>query len=273
MGVVYRARREDAVEQQVAVKLVRQELRTAASLARFHVERQALARLEHPGIARLIDAGVSQDGRPWYVMEFVDGVPIDAYSRDRHLDLRQRVKLVVELCRIVESAHQALVVHRDIKPGNVLVTSAGQLKLIDFGIAKFVAADASDDGLTLAAGAGYTAHFAAPEQVAGRAVTTVTDVYGIGALAFYLLTDNKLFAAHSTSGADYIRAVTTEEPEWPSRVAKRPQLRGDLDNILRKALAREPGCALYVRRGAGQGSAEFPRPPARRGSRTESALP
>ena len=241
MGVVYRARREDAVEQQVAVKLVRQELRTAASLARFHVERQALARLEHPGIARLIDAGVNQDGRPWYVMEFVDGVPIDGYCRDQHLDLRQRVKLLVELCRIVESAHQALVVHRDIKPGNVLVTNAGQLKLIDFGIAKFVAADASDDGLMLAAGAGYTVHFASPEQVAGRAVTTVTDVYGIGALAFYLLTDNKLFAARATSGADYIRAVTTEEPEWPSRVAKLPQLRGDLDNILRKALAREPG--------------------------------
>lgn len=240
MGVVYRARREDDVDQQVAVKLVRQELRSASSLARFHVERQALARLEHPGIARLIDAGVSADGRPWYVMEYVDGVPIDDYCRDRQLGVRARVQLLLELCRIVDAAHRLLIVHRDLKPGNVLVTCDGRLKLIDFGVAKFIDAGRSEQDLTLAAGAGYTAHFAAPEQVEQQPATTATDVYGIGALAFLLLTDTRLFATRATTPAEYVRVVTSEEPDWPSRISGNAQLRGDLDNIVRKALARDP---------------------------------
>ncbi len=248
MGVVYRAQRVDAVDQQVAVKLVRQELRGEPSLARFRLERQTLARLEHPGIARLIDAGVSADGRPWYVMEFVDGEPIDDYCNARDLDIRQRVALLVELCRIVEAAHRMLIVHRDLKPGNVLVTRDGHLKLIDFGIAKFIAEESGAEGLTVAMGAGFTPHFAAPEQVEGQAITTATDVFGIGALAFFLLTGRKLFAGQSRSDADYIRLVTTGEFEWPSRVAASAQLRGDLDNILRKALSHDPG-ARYASAG------------------------
>ncbi len=240
MGLVFRGERTDDISQRVAVKLVRQELRSANSRARFNQERTTLARLEHPSIARLIDAGVAEDGRPWYVMEFVPGLPIDEYCERNQLDLTARVRLLIKLCKAVDAAHRLLVVHRDIKPSNVLVTADGTPKLIDFGIAKFLDSEADTVGLTRDAGALFTPHYAAPEQVKGDAVSTATDVYGLGALAFKILTGKKIFEALTKSDLDYLMIVTQREPELASRVAGNKELRGDLDNILRKALAREP---------------------------------
>ena len=240
MGLVFRGERTDGIAQRVAIKIVRQELRSAASRTRFDLERSALARLEHPSIARLIDAGVTEDRRPWYVMEFVDGVPIDEYCRTRNLTLEQRLELLIEVCNAVDAAHRSLVVHRDIKPGNVLVTAQGRPKLIDFGIAKYLTSEADAANLTRDTGVLFTAHFAAPEQIAGKDISTATDVFGLGALAFLLLTGKKIFESAGKTDVDYLFVVTREEPQWPSAVSNNKALRGDLDNILRKAMAREP---------------------------------
>jgi eukaryotic-like serine/threonine-protein kinase len=240
MGIVFRGERTDDVTQRAAVKIVRQELRSATSRARFNLERAALARLEHASIARLIDAGVTEQGRPWYAMEFVAGIPIDKYCDARGLDVPARIRLLIELCKAVESAHRQLVVHRDIKPSNVLVTADGVPKLIDFGIAKFLDTDAEVAGLTRDAGTLFTRHYAAPEQIKGEEVSTSTDVYGIGALAFHILSGKKIFEASTRTDHDYMMLVTQNDPELASRVSGQAQLRGDLDNILRKALARNP---------------------------------
>ena len=239
MGLVFRGERTDDLSQRVAVKLVRQELRSATSRARFQQESSMLARLEHPSIARLIDAGVADDGRPWYVMEYVGGTAIDIYCERQQLGTRERVELLIAVCRAVDAAHRLLVVHRDIKPSNVLVTADGTPKLIDFGIAKFLD-ETAGAGLTRESGAAFTPHFAAPEQVAGETISTATDVYGLGALAFLLLTGKKIFESGTRTDLDYMLAVTQREPELPSRIGSNALLRGDLDNILRKALARLP---------------------------------
>lgn len=240
MGIVFRGERTDDVTQRAAVKIVRQELRSATSRARFNLERAALARLEHASIARLIDAGVTDQGRPWYAMEFVAGTPIDKYCDAQGLDVPARIRLLIELCKAVESAHRQLVVHRDIKPSNVLVTADGVPKLIDFGIAKFLDAEPDAAGLTRDAGTLFSRHYAAPEQIKGEEVSTSTDVYGIGALAFHILSGKKIFEASTRTDHDYMMLVTQNDPELASRVSGQMHLRGDLDNILRKALARSP---------------------------------
>ena len=240
MGLVFRGERTDNISQRVAIKIVRQELRNAAGRARFDLERTTLARLDHPAIARLIDAGVIEDGRPWYVMEFVDGQPIDEYCNANNLPVDARIRLLIEVCEAVDAAHRSLVVHRDIKPGNVLVTAEGRPKLIDFGIAKYLSAAGADPGLTRETGTLFTPHFAAPEQITGKEASTATDVFGLGALAFFLLTGRRIFDAAGRKDFDYMLAVTQRDPERPSIVANNPELRGDLDNILLKALARDP---------------------------------
>ena len=244
MGVVYRAVRTDGVPQAVAVKLLRGGI-SAQSSARFVSEARLLARLEHPAIARLIDVGV-KDGEGWLALELVRGHPIDEYCDAHGLNLRQRVKLLALLAGAVAAAHQSFVVHRDIKPANVLVDEEGRPKLLDFGIASAPSGEGHTRDPTLDVRNLFTPHYAAPEQVKGEPVTVATDVFGLGALGYRLLSGQAPFAGAS-SPVSYLHAVTREELEPPSRAAGKSgmepsqahKLRGDLDAILMKALARE----------------------------------
>lgn len=234
MGAVYLAERADGqFEKQVAVKLIKRGMDTDEILRRFRAERRILARLEHPHIARLLDAGMTADARPFFVLEYVGGLPINRYARERALPLRERLALFRQVCAAVQFAHQNLVIHRDLKPANILVTASGEVKLLDFGIAKLIAPedDLTPDALTVT-GAGarpYTPAYAAPEQLRGEAATTATDVYALGAVLYELLTGKRAFGP---------RRAPDDEPARPS--AQAPALRGDLDNILQVALRVDP---------------------------------
>jgi tetratricopeptide (TPR) repeat protein/tRNA A-37 threonylcarbamoyl transferase component Bud32 len=251
MGEVWEVERADGVYQQrAALKLLKRGLDSDAILARFRAERQILARLDHPSIARLIDGGVAPDGRPFYVMELVRGEPITEAADAAGLSLRARIELLAVACEAVEAAHRALVVHRDIKPANLLLTGTGEPKLLDFGIAKLLAADESavrtrfDERI-------LTPAYAAPEQIVGGAITTATDVYALGVVLYELLTGELPHDRAVGSSVELAVAVERETTERPSaRVARaergsaarpRPEeLKGDLDAIVLRALAREP---------------------------------
>jgi eukaryotic-like serine/threonine-protein kinase len=243
MGVVYRAERIGGVAQTVAVKLLRFET-TEASAARFVGEARLLARLEHPAIARLIDVGI-KDSEPWIAIEFVPGRPIDEYCDHHDLDLRSRVKLIALLADAAATAHRMLVVHRDIKPTNVLITEDGRPKLIDFGIAAALSSTSDPREPTADIRRLFTPHYAAPEQIAGEPVTVATDVFGLGALAYRVLTGRAPYS-RSGSAVGYLLALTQGEAEPPSRAVqaedpiKARRLRGDLDAIILKALERNP---------------------------------
>jgi serine/threonine protein kinase len=185
MGVVYLAEREDDYHRLVAIKVMHPWTRNAETLRRFSQERQIIANLEDPHIARLYDAGMTPDGRPYSVMEYVDGVPIDEYADARSLSLRERLELFSRVAGAVHYAHQALVVHRDIKPSNVLVGVDGAPKLLDFGIAKWL--DSDDEATTAVAQRPFTPGYASPEQLRGDTVTTASDVFQLGAMLFELL--------------------------------------------------------------------------------------
>lgn len=233
MGVVYRAERADGeVSQSAAVKLLPGGLDDPSARAVFLRERQILASLTHPNIARLMDAGHLEDGRPYLVMEYVDGKPIDEHCRG--LAPRDKLALFVAVCRAVSHAHANLVVHRDLKPSNILVTGQGEVKLLDFGIARIL--DVSSAGLTQEPR--MTPDFASPEQVRGERVSTATDVYSLGAALYLLLTGNKPHQFESRSAGAIEAAICRTEPVRPSRHA--PELRGDLEVILLKALRKEP---------------------------------
>jgi predicted Ser/Thr protein kinase len=245
MGVVYRAIRTDGVPQKVAVKLLRGVIQDSSS-ARFVREARILARLDHPAIARLIDVGV-RNGEAWIAMELVGGRPIDEYCDQHDLDTRQRVQLLALIADAVATAHRSLVVHRDIKPTNVLVDADGRPKLIDFGIA--FALQGSDGGSepTTEVRRHFTCNYAAPEQARGEPASVAIDVFGLGALAHRVLCDQAIFA-DASSPLNYLLAVTQEDVPLPSRTAaaagvnKRrvAELRGDLDAVLLKALDRDP---------------------------------
>ncbi len=239
MAAVFLGERVDAdFEQHVAIKLLRRGLYSELEQRLFQRERQVLASLDHPNIARLIDGGVTDAGIPYLVMEHVDGVPITQHADEHALEVRARLALFLAVCRTVEAAHRSLIVHRDIKPSNILVEADGTVKLLDFGIAKLI--DEDDAGATVGV---YTPEYAAPEQVSGAAITTATDVFGLGVLLHELLLGlrpqgNPTRRPSSRSGeaaAQANRAVRALEP-----AQLRKQLRGDLDNILLKALDPEP---------------------------------
>jgi non-specific serine/threonine protein kinase/serine/threonine-protein kinase len=245
MGVVYEAERvEGDFQQRVAVKLLRQE--SVAELPRFHIERQILASLEHPGVARLYDGGLTSDGRPYMVMEFVEGQPITEYCASRQASLDSRMQLFVQACEAVAYAHRNLIVHRDLKPANILVTPQGQVKLLDFGIAKLIDVDRPD--LTQTAAAPLTPLTAAPEQLLGQPVTTATDVYALGLLLFELLTDTQPWLRAGGPIAQAVRVILDEPVPVPSRRAAESNapplavrtLRGDFDAIVAKAARKEP---------------------------------
>jgi serine/threonine protein kinase len=255
MGAVYRAVRADGLyERPVAVKVIRSALSTEFFLRRFENERRILARLDHPNIARLLDAGASEDNVPYVVMEFVDGVPIDEYCRDEQLSVRERLQLFRAVCAAVQYAHQSLIVHRDLKPANILVTADGEPKLLDFGIAKLrYSQQDADGGQPMTQLPMMTPEFASPEQVRGEAVTTASDVYSLGVVLYLLLTGQRPYRAASHSLQDVIKAVCDSEAAKPSAAVTefegvddrtlrrlRRVLRGELDNIVLMALRKEP---------------------------------
>ncbi len=268
MGSVWLARRSDGrFEGSAAVKLLNAELVGLASEERFRREGSILARLTHPHIARLLDAGVSPGGQPYLVLEHVEGEPIDRHCDARELSVEARLRLFLDVLAAVAHAHANLIVHRDIKPSNVLVSTAGAVKLLDFGIAKLLEADtvtSEPTALTREAGRAFTPEYAAPEQVTGGAITTATDVYALGTLLYLLLTGRHPTAPAVRSPAELLRALVDTEPQRLSdavsdtrtqpletltgkaaRRATTPErlrrlLRGDLETIVAKALKKRP---------------------------------
>jgi len=242
MGDVYLAERQDGFEQQVAVKLVRRGLDTEEILGRFRGERQILARLEHPSIARLVDGGVGDDGLPYFAMEYVDGEPIDDYCDSRELSVDERLQLFLRVCEAVAFAQRNLVVHRDLKPHNILVTDDGTVKLLDFGIAKLM--DDAEGEATHAGAHVMTPRYAAPEQVRGERATMATDAYALGVILYELLSGARPYATDTEVPREIETAVLETSPVKPSdRIAdarRARRLRGDLDNICLMALRKEP---------------------------------
>lgn len=240
MGEVYLAHRSDAdFAQKVALKLIRPE--AAGRLSHFENERRILAGLEHPGIARLIDGGLTPDGRPYMAMEFVEGKDLIAYAKENALSLDKRLQLFQQICEAVDFAHRNLVVHRDLKPANILVDSDGRARLLDFGIAKL-----ADDGGGAMTQAMLTPEYAAPEQLEGGAITTATDVFALGVVLYELLVGARPWSLSGSALPASIKRRFDAEPALPSNavnassVIKSRSLQGDLDAIVMKALRPEP---------------------------------
>jgi serine/threonine protein kinase/Flp pilus assembly protein TadD len=268
MGVVYRALRvDDEYQKQVAIKLVKAGLDSKSSLARFKAERQILANLEHPNIARLLDGGTAM-GVPYFVMEFVEGQPIDEYCRARSLSVKERLQLFRIVCSAVQYAHENHVVHRDLKPSNILVTATGVPKLLDFGIAKILDTESFRDTLepTVTMIQALTPDYASPEQVRGEAITPATDIYSLGAVLYLLLSGKCPYSLEGRSLPEIARIICEIEPAAPSESVSdkrgdaedtvgaektdepgrskagtlRHSVTGDLDNIVLKALRKDP---------------------------------
>jgi serine/threonine protein kinase/tetratricopeptide (TPR) repeat protein len=273
MGDVYRAARaDDEYEKHVALKLVRAGRYSSFFIGRFRNERQILASLDHPNIARFYDGGTTDDGVPYFVMELIEGEPIVAYCDKLHLSIGERLRLFFQVCSAVQYAHQRLIVHRDIKPDNILVTAEGVAKLMDFGIAKILDSDhdAGQPDVTVTGLRAFTMGYASPEQIKGEPITTASDVYSLGVVLYELVAGHSPYRALSRSQHDIARAICETEPVKPSTAAGRslatmeadnkgkaaPEsvstcrnttpdklrrtLSGDLDQILLKALRKEP---------------------------------
>jgi len=275
MGTVYlAARADDQYRKEVAIKLVKRGMDTDTILRRFMMERQILANLEHPNIARLLEGGATSDGLPYFVMEYIDGRPINRYCDENKFTVVERLELFRHVCSALQYAHQNLVVHRDIKPGNILVTTDGVPKLLDFGIAKLLSpnwANETGDGPASLVGP-MTPEYASPEQLRGIAITTASDVYSLGVVLYELLSGCHPYQFISRQPEEVIRVILQVEPEKPSAVLTRKRdvptsteteenrntataidqtreenaeklrrrLSGDLDNIVLKALRKEP---------------------------------
>ena len=247
MGSVWLARRSDGrFEGQAAVKLLNASLVGHASEERFRREGSILARLTHPHIAHLVDAGVSTTGQPYLVLEYVEGQQIDRYCDAKALGVEARVGLFLDVLTAIAHAHANLIVHRDIKPSNVLVATDGQVKLLDFGIAKLIEGEAAGEAtaLTREGGRALTPEYAAPEQVTGGPITIATDVYALGALLYLLLCGHHPAGEARRSPAELLRAIVDVEPPRLSEAAQDPKarrpLKGDLDTIVAKALKKRP---------------------------------
>ncbi len=263
MGAVYLAARvQGGFDQRVALKILTGARPDADSLRQFEREREVLARLEHPHIARLIDGGMTEDGRPWFAMEYVEGEPIDRFADRRRLPVRARIDLFVDVCRALEYAHGRLVLHRDIKPSNILVTSNGTVKLLDFGLGRIQQSVATTDPAETQLSARWlTPQYASPEQVQGESTTVASEVYQLGALLYRLLCNRTPFDLTEANAAQIMKTVCETEPvrpsdAWqaldeehdrseagPSNISAETmarQLRGDLDNIVLTALAKQP---------------------------------
>lgn len=273
MGLVLLAvRADDQFKKQVAIKILRRGMDSEELVRRFRTERQILASLEHPNIARLLDGGITEDGLPYFAMEYIEGQPVDSYCDERKLRTDERLELFRKVCSVVEFAHRNLVIHRDLKPSNILITSSGEPKLLDFGIAKLLNPELAAQTLsaTVTDLRLMTPEYASPEQIRGHNITTVSDVYSLGILLYRLLTGHAPYHFRQTSPQEIERLVCETEPERPSTVVSRTEemtvgqrttritpetigeargeapealrrrLRGDLDNIVLKALRKEP---------------------------------
>jgi non-specific serine/threonine protein kinase/serine/threonine-protein kinase len=275
MGAVFEAVRFDGeFEQRVAVKLVNRNFFSDELIKRFKKERQILAKLEHPNIVRLLDGGFTRDKTPYYVMEFIEGTPINVYCRENELDTEQRLNLFLQVCEAVAYAHRQLIVHRDLKPSNILVTKNEQAKLLDFGIAKILEADT--DAQTQTQNAPLTPAYASPEQIKGETITTASDVFSLGAILYELLTEKSPHEIYGVGRMEILRGICETEPKPPSaavgskfkvqsskrgaetsennnqqnvsiqqttnpksKIQNPKSLKGDLDNIVLKALQKE----------------------------------
>lgn len=273
MGAVFRARRDEDFEQTVALKLIRPGLADPAMVRRFEAERQILAKLEHPNIARLLDGGADGDGNPYFAMELVEGVPIVQYCDQHRLRVRRRLELFLEVCSALQVAHQNLVIHRDLKPSNILVDPGGHPKLLDFGIAKVLSSDGGGtEGTTVTMGQAMTLRYASPEQLQGGPVGTASDLYSLGVVLYQALTGRLPAGLEARSGLDLMEAICHRDPVPPSVVVGRSEdvpsrdggvqrltpdslsaarstdpkrlkasLSGDVDSIVMKALRKAPG--------------------------------
>ncbi|MEO6155360.1 MAG: serine/threonine-protein kinase, partial [Thermomonas sp.] len=256
MGQVWLAMRADGLyERKVALKLLRPGLVDPRLRQRFDREREILARFAHPYIARLLDAGIDRDGQPFLALEYVDGEAITTYCQSRQLDLAARIDLFRQVCEAVSHAHANLIVHRDLKPSNILVTPAGHVRLLDFGIAKLLDGEPLPLEQTRTGVRTFTLHYAAPEQIRGEPVTTMTDVYSLGVVLYELFTGSKPYRLTRQTDAEWEEAILDGEPLRASQAALRSEadatkpyspkrlsreLTGDLDNIVHKALGKRP---------------------------------
>lgn len=235
MGVVYCAERDDGkFEQRVAIKVVSGGLSSPAIVERFQREYRILAGLDHPNIARLLDAGTTEEGLPYFVMEYVEGRSIDRYCEERKLSVPDRLRLVLQVCDAVQYAHQKLIVHRDLKPDNILVTEHGIPKLLDFGIAKVLS---EYSGANEATSMAMTPAYASPEQIRGEPIGTATDVYSLGCILYKLLTGEAPHQLQGKSPAESVRWICEEDPRKPADLNR--ELGGDEDNIVRMAMRKE----------------------------------
>lgn len=239
-GIVYAAARDDSSYQKlVALKLLRPDRDSREMVRRFRLERQVLASLDHPNIARMLDASTADGVRPYLVMEFVEGIPIDRWCETRNLTIEEVLRLLLQVCDAVGYAHRNLIIHCDLKPANILVTSEGIPKLLDFGIAKLLRPELTQDGsITRAFGRMLTPDYASPEQIRGEPLRTTVDVYALGVLLYRLLTGQLPYEFPSSSMVDIERTVCQVEPRRPSFFNNK--LAGDLDAILLMALRKEP---------------------------------
>jgi serine/threonine protein kinase len=216
MGYVFLAIRDDGeFEQKVALKIIKQSINSNSGLRHFYLERRILAQLEHPNIARLIDGGTTDDGLPYFVMEYVEGVPLTEYANEKNLNLDERLKLFREVCAAVGYAHRQLIVHRDLKPSNILVNRDGTPKLLDFGIAKIVKNEEISQTRTHAVA--FTPEYASPEQIRGEKLSTATDIYSLGVILYELLTGTRPFYFDNKNMGEMIFTISRSEPTAPSR--------------------------------------------------------
>jgi tRNA A-37 threonylcarbamoyl transferase component Bud32 len=271
MGAVYRAVRDDDFQQQIAIKLVKRGMDTNAILRRFRAERRILARLDHPNICKLLDGGVTDDGLPYFVMEYLQGTPIQTYCRERKLSINERLNLFIQVCAAVEYSHRNLVVHRDLKAKNILVTEDRLPKLLDFGIAKLLNDDSvTNPDPTVAADRLFTPDYASPEQIRAESITTAADIYSLGVLLYEILTDHRPFHLAGLSQAEMARVVTearssAAEHDYGARDLSRTGGRSRHDHP--QGDAQKPGAALRLSARTGRGYPKAHGRPAGTGAR------
>lgn len=248
MGAVYLAERNDGkFEQKVALKLLKRELNVKRLRHSFKRESEIQSKLNHPNVARLLDAGTIADGIPYLALEYIEGLPLDEFCERNNLPLKERLKIFIKACQAVSFAHQNLIIHRDLKPSNILVTPNGELKLLDFGISKILDEEQIEGSDTLTMLGAMTPDYASPEQIKGETVTTATDIYSLGVVLYKILTGTLPYDLSGKTKVNLLKTIGETEPSTPSlqntnpgSAVRNPQLKGDLDNIILKAIRKEP---------------------------------